>query len=97
MKKGDKISEETRAKMQIAAKLRWNKYLYKQDEWRKNMSEAHLGLVFTDEHKENMKKAWEKRKLKGPVSAETRKKMSESQKRYKEQQKKNKENGTSAN
>lgn len=50
------------------------------DQGRKNISEARIGIIFTDKHKENMRLAHLGKKH--PCSSETRKKISESVKKF---------------
>ena len=65
-RKGKKHTEETKIKMKS----------YKTPEWLNKMSELRKGITFSDEHKNNLKLAWENRKWTDDAikkSAQTRK------------------------
>lgn len=88
------VSDKTKQKLSESGKKVWENEEYRKEyslkmlalekhhseETKRKQSEASKGKPKSEEAKENMRKAWEKRRL-TPVSEETRKKQSEAQKK----------------
>ena len=87
--KGRKLSEETKRRMSLAMKKRWESGLYDNDEYRNKISESNRRNPRVKEHSEETKEKQRKASTGRPQSEETKKKRSESIKKWWEERKNN--------
>lgn len=80
--KGRKLSEETKQKMSIAMKKRWENGFYDNDEYRNKISESNKKNPRVKQHSEETKEKQRKASTGKPQSEETKQKRSESIKRW---------------
>ena len=79
---GRKLSEETKQKMSLTMKKRWESGIYDNDEYRNKISESNRNNPRVKQHSEETKEKQRKASTGRPQSEETKRKRSESVKKW---------------